>query len=97
MAATLCITEQKKLFKGACVHHGALERQIFACPLKALAIRVAHVRVHTSDGTTLLCEYWDSVVGGDVTDRYMSFHIKFAAAKEGYPRRNIPLDRIDTH
>ena len=27
----------------------------------------------------------------------MSFHMKFAAEKLGYPSRNIPLDRIDTH
>ena len=27
----------------------------------------------------------------------MSFHMKFEAEKLGYPSRNIPLDRIDTH
>ena len=27
----------------------------------------------------------------------MIFHMKFSAAKLGYPSRNIPLDRIDTH
>ena len=27
----------------------------------------------------------------------MSFHMKIAAAKLGYPSSNIPLDRIDTH
>ena len=97
MAATLRITEQTNFFKVACVHHGALEGNIFACPVKALAIKVAHIWVHTFDGTTLFCAYWDTVGREDVTDRGMSFHIKFAAAKEGYPRRNIPLDRIDTH
>ena len=59
--ATLRITEQKNSLKGACVHHRALEGKIFACPVKALARRVAHIRLHTSDGTALLCEYWDSV------------------------------------
>ena len=53
--------------------------------------------MHTSDGTKLLCEYWDSVGRGDVIDRDTSFHMIFAAAKLGYPSRNIPLDRIDTH
>ena len=53
--------------------------------------------MHTSDGTTLLCAYLDSVGGGNVTDRDMSFNMKSAAAKLGYPRRNIPLDRIDNH
>ena len=79
------------------MHHGALEGQIFACPVKALARRVAHIWVHTSDGKKFLCEYWDSVVRGDVTDRDMRFHMKFTAAKLGYPIRNIPLDRIHTH
>ena len=77
--------------------HGALEGQIFACPVKSLARRVAHIWVHTSYGTTLLCAYWDSVGRVDVTDRDMRFHMKFAAEKLGYPYRNIPIDRIDTH
>ena len=78
------------------MHHGVLEGQIFVCPVKALARRVAHIWVHTSDGTTLF-SYWENVGGGDVTDRGVSFHMKFAAEKLGYPRRNIPLDSIDTH
>ena len=79
------------------MHHGSLERQIFAFPVKALARLVAHIWVHTSNGTTLLCAYWESVGRCDVTDRDMSFHMKFAAEKLGCPSRNIPLDRIDTH
>ena len=94
---TLCITEHKNLFKGACIHHGALEGQIFACPVKSMARRVTHIWVHTSDGTALLCAYLNSVGRGYVTDRDMIFHMKFAASKLGYPRRNIPLDRMDTH
>ena len=79
------------------MHHGSLEGQIFSCPVKSLAIPVAHIQVHTSDGTTLLYAYWDSAGRGDVTDRDMSFHMKFSVAKLGYPSRNILLDRIDTH
>ena len=79
------------------MHHGALEGQIFACLVKALARRVVYIWVHTYHGTTVLCEYWDIVGRGNVTDRDMSFHMKFAAAKLGYPSRNILLDRIDTH
>ena len=74
-----------------------MEGQIFAFPVKALARQVTHIWVHTSNGTTILCAYWDSVGRGDVTDRDMIFHMIFAAAKLGYPRRNIPLDRIDNH
>ena len=79
------------------MHHGALEGQIFVFPVKAIARLVAKIQVRTSNGTTLLCEYWYSVDGGNVRDRDMSFHMKFVAAKLGYPRRNILLDRIDTH
>ena len=97
VAETLRTTEHKNSFKGACLNHGALEGQIFACPVKALAIRVAHIQVPSSNGTTCLCAYWDIVGRGDVTDRDMSFHIKISAAKLGYPISNIPLDRIDTN
>ena len=47
--------------------------------------------------TPLLCEYWDSVGRGNVTDRDMSFQMEFTAAKLGYTGRNILLDMIDTH
>ena len=79
------------------MHHGALEGKIFAYPVNALARRVAHIRVHTFNGTNLLCAYWYSVFRGDVTCMDMSFYMKFEAEKLGYPRRNILLDRIDTH
>ena len=95
--ATLRITEQKNLFSGACVHHGSLEEQIFAFPVKALARRVSHIWVHTSYRTTLLCAYCERVGRGDVMDRDMCFHVKSATEKLSYPSRNIPLDRIDTH
>ena len=65
--------------------------------MKELSRRVTHIRVLASDGTTLLCAYWDIVVTGDVMDRDMSFHMKFAAAKLDYTIRNIQLDRIYTH
>ena len=97
VAATLRITDQKNAFKGACVHHGALEGESHACPVKALARRVAHIRKHTKRGDTMLCAFWDEIGRGDVTDKDMSLHMKFAAASLGYPARNIPLARIDTH
>ena len=65
--------------------------------MKALGRQVAHIRVQKSDRTNVLCAYWDSVGRGDVTYRDLSFHIKFAAAKLGYPSSNIPLDRSDAH
>ena len=97
VVATLCITKQKNLFKEACVHHGVLEGQIFACSMKVMARRVTHIWVHTYNGTHFLCEYWDSVGRGNVMDMDMSFHMKFTAAKLGYTRSKISLDRIETN
>ena len=57
-AATLCVTEKKKMFKGACTHHRVLERQIFACPVKALARQVAHPMVRN------LCVHIETVLAG---------------------------------
>ena len=97
VAATLRVTEQNLFFKGACVHHGSLEVQIFACPVKALARQVSHICVHTSYETKFLCEYWNSIGRGNVTDRDISFYMKITAEKLGYPIRNILPDRIDTY
>ena len=94
---TLLITKKKRKYKRVCVHHGSLEGKICVCQVKALVRQVTHIKVQASDGTTLLCAYWDSVGQGDVTDRDMSCHMKFAAANLGCPSINIPLDRIDTH
>ena len=79
------------------MHHGSLEGQIFACPVKALERQAAHIRVHTSDGTKLVYAYWDSVDRSNVTDKDMRFHMEFAAEKVGYPSSNIPLDSIYAH
>ena len=65
--------------------------------MKSLARRVAHIWVHTSDGSKTVCVYCEIVGRGDVTDMDMSFHMKFLAAKLSYIRRNITIDRIDTH
>ena len=64
--ATLHITEQKNLFKGVFVHRGALEGQIFACPVKVLVKRVAYIQVQTSDRTTLFV-YIGTVLAGTIS------------------------------
>ena len=97
VAATLRITDPKNAFKGACVHHGALEGDKFACPVKALARRVVHIRQQTSYGSTLLCAYWDSIGRGGVMDWDISVCMKFAAGKLGYLAGKIPLNLIDTY
>ena len=92
-------SQNRKLFKGACVYYGALEWKVFACPVNALAIQFKHIWVHTSDRTTILCAYWDNVGRSDVTDRDIRFHMKFAASKWVYPEgiyRWIGLTPIQT-
>ena len=81
VAETICITEYKKSFKGACVHYGTFEGKIFPCPVKAPERRVTHIRVHTSDGTTHLCAYWYNVDRGNVMDRYMKFLYEICSRK----------------
>ena len=96
VAATLHITKQKKVFKGAFMHHGALEGQIIACPMKALLRLVAHISVSTSNGDTSLCilgQCWQGQCQGYAYD----ILYKFVAAKIVYPSRKIPLYKIDTH
>ena len=71
------------------MHHGALEGQIFAFPVKALARQVAHIWVHTYDGIKLCCEYWESVGRSDIIDKDMSIQIKIASETLVYPIRNM--------
>ena len=74
------------------MHYGALEGQIFEFQDESHIFGCKHpMEQH------ILCAYLDIVGRGDVTDRDMRFHIKFASAKLGHPSRNIPLYRIGTH
>ena len=89
--------QTEKLVQGSVCAPWSVGRKKFAYPVKALERRVTHIQVHTFDEITLFCAYWDSVGRDDVTDRDMSIHMKFVAAKLGYPSRYIPLDRIEIH
>ena len=96
-AATLRISNQKNGHLGACVHQEEIVGEQWACHLRALARRVLHICRHTSERNTLLCAYWDDVGCGNVTDGLVRVLLKFAANYLAYPRRGIPLQRIDTH
>ena len=45
----------------------------------------------------MICSCWDEMGEGDVTDRDISFAVKFAAAMLDYPERGIPVERVDTN
>ena len=96
-AATLRISNQKNGHAGACVHHSANKECPLACPVKALARRVAHIKMHTSNGNAFLCTYYDEVGRGSVTNDQVSFTVNFAANCLKYEERGIPIDRVDTH
>ena len=68
-AATLRILNQKNGHAGACVHHSTNKECPMACPVKALARRVAHIRRHTSNGNAFLCTYFNEAGRGSVTNK----------------------------
>ena len=96
-AATLRISNQTNWHVGACVHHGANLHYPVACPVIALAWRVAHIRQHTTNGKAFLCTYFDEAGRTSVTNDQISFTVKFAVKTLKYGQRGIPIDRIDTH
>jgi len=64
----------------------------------SLGETVINIRKFSSDGDTLLLTYMEKGKLKDVTDKDMRKDIKLAAAELDYPnRKNIPLERIDTH
>lgn len=96
-AATLRILNQKNGHAGAFVHHSANKECPLACPVKALARRVAHIKRHTANGNAFLCTYYDEAGRGLVTNDQVSFTVKCAANCLKYEERGIPIDRVDTH
>jgi len=96
-AATLRISNQKNGHAGACVHHSAIYDQELACPIKALARRIIHIRKHSKTGNAFLGSYWDDIGLGSVTDNQIRFAVKFAAKALNYEDRGMPIERMDTH
>ena len=93
--ATLRISNQKNGSGGAYVNHCAIEEEKVICCVKALARRVIHIRRHLSNGRTLLNAYWDEVGCGNVTDNNIRFETKYSATVLNYPKKGIPINRID--
>jgi hypothetical protein len=52
-SATLKLDNQKNGWKGICVHQEA-NRELFNCPVRALARRVIHLGENNADGKALL-------------------------------------------
>ena len=65
--------------------------------VRSLARRYIHIRRHSKSENAMICSYWDEMGRAGVTDRDISFAVKFAAAMLDYPKRGIPVDRVDTH
>ena len=94
--ATLWISNQKNCHKGQSILQQKL-RGTRPCVVRSLARRYIHIRRHSKSGNTMICSYWDEMGRADVTDRDISFAVKFTAAMLNYPKRHIPMDRVDTH
>ena len=85
-AATLQISNQKNGHKGVCIHHTAIEGDMWACPVKALARRYTHIRQHTRNKNAFICTYFDEAGMGSVTDNQIRFAVKFAAKSLHYDK-----------
>jgi hypothetical protein len=95
-SATLKLDNQKNGWKGVCIHQEC-NGEVVACPVRALARRVIHLRMHNSEPTTYLSAYFSQGKRFDVNDRHISAALKMAGVALGYPDRGFPIDRIDTH
>ena len=94
--ATLWISNQKNGHKGQSISQQKMQGTR-PCVVRSLARRYIHIRRHSKSGNAMICSYWDEMGRADVTDRDISFAVKFAAAMLDYPKRGIPVDRVDTH
>ncbi len=96
-SATLKLDNQKNGWKGVCVHQEA-NREVFNCPVKALARRVIHICENKGDHKTLLSALYSDGACCDVTGEDISKGLKMAATLLHYPTtRGIPIECIDTH
>ncbi len=96
-SATLKLDNQKNGWKGICVHQEA-NRELFNCPVNALARRVLHLQEHKADGKTLLSSFFHQSAHYNVCDNNISTELKLAATILQYPAmRGISIKRIDTH
>ena len=97
-AASLWISNQKNGHAGACIQHTAIVDNKTACPANVLARRCIHIR--QASGTDMLLfayilmrQAW----GLSLTIKSALQLVKFAAKSLHYDKRDIPIDRVDTH
>ena len=93
---TLWISNQKNGHKGQSISQQKM-RGKRPCVVRSLARRYIHIKKHSASGNAMICSYWDEMGKADVTDRDISFAVKFASAMLDYPERGIPVERVDTH
>ena len=96
-AATLQISNKKNGHAGQCVHTWANVSSPEECPICALGRRAIHIRKYSRRGGVLLCSFWEKVGHAHVTNKMISYTVKYAAGALHYPTRGTPLARVDTH
>jgi len=97
-SATLKLENQKNGWHGVCINHEWNGDDVYD-PVRALARRYLHIRMHMGDDwDTLLSAVFSDDARSDVTDNAIRWALKHAAAQLDYPvSRGIPIERIDTH
>lgn len=91
------LDNQKNGWKNVCIFQEG-NGDDYHCGVLAIARRYCHIRSNGGGPKTQLSAYYINGVHHDVTAEDMSAALKMAATLLDYPgRKNIPIDRIDTH
>ncbi len=96
-SATLKLDNQKKGWKGMCVHQEAKGEQ-FNCPVRALARCVLHLQNNGATDKTLLSLLFHTNKQYNVCSEDIRSGLKMTATLSQYPATwGIPIERINTH
>jgi hypothetical protein len=87
---TMKIEHQKNGWWGVCISHEANGDEIF-CPIRAMGRRYVHIYKNLPIST-----YFENGKKKFISDNSIRVGLKEAAAVLGYPKRGIPIKRIDT-
>jgi hypothetical protein len=101
LAAHICtmkIEHQKNGWHGVCISHEANGDEIY-CPVRAMGRRYIHIQKYGGKRYKNLPISTYFVNGKEkfVSDNDIRVGMKMAAEVLGYPKRGIPIERIDTH
>lgn len=93
--ATMKITNQKNGRMGQTIHHHATNT--IDCPVKALARRVHHILQHTTDGSHLLCDYFENNQCKSITSTQLRNTLRQAVKDLNLHEQGIDPDLIGVH